>query len=137
TPGDLITIGGPIPGMTALVLDARLRPVPDRVPGELYLSGPGLARGYHERAGLTAARFVADPVTGGRLYRTGDLVKWEAAASGEPQLTFLGRTDAQVKLRGFRIELGEIVAVLAADPSVRVATTVVRTLPSGVDALVA
>ncbi|MEV6360144.1 non-ribosomal peptide synthetase [Nocardia asteroides] len=137
TPGDLITIGGPIPGMTALVLDARLRPVPDRVPGELYLSGPGLARGYHERAGLTAARFVADPVTGGRLYRTGDLVKWEAAASGEPQLTFLGRTDAQVKLRGFRIELGEIDAVLAADPSVRVATTVVRALPSGADALVA
>ncbi len=137
TPGDLITIGAPIPGMSALVLDARLRPVPDRVPGELYLSGPGLARGYHARAGLTAARFVADPVTGGRLYRTGDLVKWERTADGSTQLAFLGRTDAQVKLRGFRIELGEIDAVLAADDTVRTATTLVRTLPSGVDALVA
>ncbi|WP_316575679.1 non-ribosomal peptide synthetase [Nocardia canadensis] len=136
-PGDLITIGGPIPGMTAVVLDARLRPVPDRTPGELYLAGPGLARGYHERAGLTAARFVADPITGGRLYRTGDLVKWEFTADGDPQLTFLGRTDAQVKLRGFRIELGEIDAVLTADASVRFATTLVRTLPSGVDALIA
>ncbi|MFD5180173.1 amino acid adenylation domain-containing protein [Nocardia sp. NPDC058379] len=136
-PGDLITIGGPIPGMTAVVLDARLRPVPDRTPGELYLAGPGLARGYHERAGLTAARFVADPITGGRLYRTGDLVKWELTADGDPQLTFLGRTDAQVKLRGFRIELGEIDAVLTTDASVRFATTLVRTLPSGVDALVA
>ncbi|WP_336081265.1 non-ribosomal peptide synthetase [Nocardia sp. SSK8] len=137
TPGDLITIGAPIPGMTALILDARLRPVPDRVPGELYLSGPGLARGYHARAGLTAARFVADPVTGGRLYRTGDLVKWERTADGSTQLAFLGRTDAQVKLRGFRIELGEIDAVLAADAAVRSATTLVRTLPSGADALVA
>ncbi|MFE3541522.1 amino acid adenylation domain-containing protein [Nocardia sp. NPDC059177] len=137
TPGDLITIGGPIPGMSALVLDARLRPVPDRVPGELYLSGPGLARGYHARAGLTAARFVADPVTGGRLYRTGDLVKWENAADGARALAFLGRTDAQVKLRGFRIELGEIDAVLAADDTVRSATTLIRTLPSGADALVA
>ncbi|WP_156910504.1 non-ribosomal peptide synthetase [Nocardia mangyaensis] len=137
TPGDPITIGGPIPGMTALVLDARLHPVPDRVPGELYLSGPGLARGYHARASLTAARFVADPVTGGRLYRTGDLVRWETIPGSGPQLAFLGRTDAQVKLRGFRIELGEIDAVLATDDTVRFATTVVRALPSGVDALVA
>ncbi|WP_280217823.1 non-ribosomal peptide synthetase [Nocardia neocaledoniensis] len=136
-PGDQITIGAPIPGMTARVLDARLRPVPDRVPGELYLTGPGTARGYHARAGLTAARFVADPLGEGRLYRTGDLVKWDHAPSGEAQLVFLGRTDAQVKLRGFRIELGEIDAVLGSDESVRVATTLVRTLPSGVDALVA
>ncbi|MFC4126380.1 non-ribosomal peptide synthetase [Nocardia rhizosphaerae] len=137
TPGDPITIGAPIAGMKAVVLDHRLRPVPDRVPGELYLAGPGMARGYHARAGLTAARFVADPVSGGRLYRTGDLVRWERAGRDEPQLVFLGRTDSQVKLRGFRIELGEIDAVLAADESVRSATTLVRTLPSGADALVA
>ncbi|MFC4374989.1 amino acid adenylation domain-containing protein [Nocardia halotolerans] len=136
-PGDPITIGAPIPGVRAVVLDARLRPVPDRAPGELYLAGPGLARGYHARPGLTAARFVADPITGARLYRTGDLVKWENSATGISELMFLGRTDAQVKLRGFRIELGEIDAVLAADDSVRTATTVVRALPSGADALVA
>ena len=71
TADDVITMGDTIPGMTALVLDGRLRPVPDRVPGELYLAGEGLARGYHDRAGLTASRFVADPLGRGRLYRTG------------------------------------------------------------------
>ncbi|MFD3506668.1 amino acid adenylation domain-containing protein [Nocardia sp. NPDC058666] len=135
-PGEPISIGAPIPGMRALVLDSRLHRVPDRVRGELYLAGAGLARGYHGRAGLTATRFVADPLTGGRLYRTGDLVKWEPDADGVPRLVFLGRTDAQVKLRGFRIELGEIDAVLTSDPSVRSATTLLRTLPTG-DALVA
>ncbi|MGW5452861.1 amino acid adenylation domain-containing protein [Nocardia sp. NPDC003979] len=135
-PGDVVTIGDTIPGMTAVVLDARLHPVPDRVPGELYLAGVGLARCYHDRAGLTASRFVADPAGGGRLYRTGDLVQWEPVPGGMG-LKFLGRTDAQVKLRGFRIELGEIDAVLSADDSVHFAATLIRTLPSGVDALVA
>ncbi|MFC6010970.1 non-ribosomal peptide synthetase [Nocardia lasii] len=136
-PDEPISIGAPIPGMRALILDSRLHRVPDRVPGELYLAGSGLARGYHGNPGLTATRFVADPSTGARLYRTGDLVKWEPGTDGTGRLIFLGRTDAQVKLRGFRIELGEIDAVLTSDPSVRSATTVLRTLPSGVDALVA
>ncbi|MFD6453750.1 amino acid adenylation domain-containing protein, partial [Nocardia sp. NPDC060220] len=135
TADDVITMGDTIPGMTALVLDARLRPVPDRVPGELYLTGEGLARGYHDRAGLTASRFVADPLGRGRLYRTGDLVQWVPVPGGVG-LKFLGRTDAQVKLRGFRIELGEIDALFAADDTVRFAATLIRTLPSGESALV-
>ncbi|WP_194824031.1 non-ribosomal peptide synthetase [Nocardia sp. XZ_19_231] len=135
TADDVITMGDTIPGMTALVLDGRLRPVPDRVPGELYLAGEGLARGYHDRAGLTASRFVADPLGRGRLYRTGDLVQWVPVPGGVG-LKFLGRTDAQVKLRGFRIELGEIDALFAADDTVRFSATLIRTLPSGESALV-
>ncbi|MFJ4651275.1 amino acid adenylation domain-containing protein [Nocardia sp. NPDC088792] len=136
-PGDPITIGAAIPGMTALVLDARLRPVPTGTPGELYLAGPGLAEGYHGRAGLTAARFVAHPDgDGARLYRTGDVVRWAAGPGGAPQLEYLGRSDTQIKIRGFRLEPGEIDAVLVADESVSFATTLVRTLPSGIDALV-
>ncbi|WP_410870064.1 amino acid adenylation domain-containing protein [Nocardia sp. A7] len=135
TADDVITMGDTIPGMTALVLDARLHPVPDRVPGELYLRGDGLARGYHDRAGLTASRFVADPLGRGRLYRTGDLVQWVPVPGGVG-LKFLGRTDAQVKLRGFRIELGEIDALFAADDTVRFSATLIRTLPSGESALV-
>ncbi|MFC9999357.1 amino acid adenylation domain-containing protein [Nocardia sp. NPDC127526] len=136
-PGDTITIGGPVAGMTALVLDARLAPVPDRVAGELYLAGPGLARGYHGRAGLTAARFIAHPDgSGERLYRTGDLVCWVAGEDGVARLRYLGRTDAQLKIRGFRVEPGEIDAALMSSPAAAFATTVVRRLPSGVDALV-
>ncbi|MEV0247270.1 amino acid adenylation domain-containing protein [Nocardia sp. NPDC050712] len=136
-PGDLVTIGRPVAGIVALVLDARLSRVPDRVAGELYLAGPGLARGYHERAGLTATRFVAHPDGNGeRVYRTGDLVRWVSGTDGTPQLEYLGRTDAQVKIRGFRIEPGEIDAALTSADSVAFATTVVRRLPSGVDALV-
>ncbi|MBC7304321.1 MAG: amino acid adenylation domain-containing protein [Nocardia sp.] len=135
TADDVITMGDTIPGMRALVLDARLHPVPDRVPGELYLYGDGLARGYHDRAGLTASRFVADPLGRGRLYRTGDLVQWVPVPGGVG-LKFLGRTDAQVKLRGFRIELGEIDALFAAENTVRFCATLIRTLPSGESALV-
>ncbi|UJC79083.1 amino acid adenylation domain-containing protein [Rhodococcus erythropolis] len=116
---DRITIGGPVVGTVAHVLDSRLRPVPDGVTGELYLSGRGLARGYHRRGDLTAARFVADPARSGlRMYRTGDLVRRRGT-----ELEYLGRSDSQVKIRGFRIELGEIDAVLAVHAGVRTAVT--------------
>ncbi|WP_280463216.1 non-ribosomal peptide synthetase [Nocardia carnea] len=123
-----------IRGVRAVVLDERLRPVPTGVPGELYLGGPGLAQGYHERFGLTAGRFVADPYgpAGARMYRTGDVVRWTT----EGDLRYLGRSDNQVKMRGFRIELGEITGALTAHPAVHFAHTEVRRV-AGVDRLVA
>ncbi|MBF6356082.1 amino acid adenylation domain-containing protein [Nocardia higoensis] len=129
TAGELVTIGAPIRNVTAYVLDSRLRLVPTGVTGELYLAGAQLARGYGNRPGLSADRFVANPFAdnGARMYRTGDLVR--RTATGE--LEYLGRNDFQVKIRGFRIELGEIDAVLAAHERVDFAVTVGHQLDNG------
>ncbi|MGW4771332.1 amino acid adenylation domain-containing protein, partial [Nocardia sp. NPDC004278] len=132
-PWEPVTLGPPIHGITAYVLNDRLVPVPNRVVGELYVAGAQLARGYLGQRALTAARFVANPFEPGtRLYRTGDLVRW--SATGE--LEYLGRNDSQVKIRGFRIELAEIDAVLGSSPSVDFAVTVGHERDSGTTVLV-
>ncbi|UOG23482.1 amino acid adenylation domain-containing protein [Gordonia amicalis] len=129
-PGEPVRLGGPLPGVELLVLDAALRPVPVGVAGELYVLGPAVSRGYLAKPGLTASRFVASPhpsrhgATGSRMYRTGDVVRWRYTATGELTLEYSGRSDDQVKLRGLRIELGEIEAVLRSAPGVTSAVVV-------------
>jgi len=128
---DVVPIGRPAAPCTAYVLDRYLNPLPTGVPGELYLGGSCLARGYNGRSDLTQERFVRDPFSGNsgnsgnsfaRLYRTGDRCVFQP----DGNLEFKGRIDDQVKLRGYRIELGELEAVLAENPHVRACAAVVR-----------
>lgn len=115
-------VGRPLPGYRIYLLDAAGHPVPPGVPGEIYVGGEGVARGYHKRPELDRERFIADPfLPGERLYRSGDLGRWDA----DGELDYLGRIDEQVKIRGFRIELGEVEAALARHPDVAAAAVMV------------
>ena len=124
TGGDGITgVGRPIANTQVYVLDEAMSPVPVGVPGELFIGGEGVARGYWQRPDLTAERFLDDPFKpGNRIYRTGDLVRWRADGG----LDFLGRADHQVKLRGYRIEMGEIESQIDAVPGVRQSVVIPR-----------
>ncbi|HEX2211108.1 MAG TPA: amino acid adenylation domain-containing protein [Longimicrobium sp.] len=141
-----VSVGGPTGNQRIYLLDSALHPVPIGVPGEAYVGGDGVVRGYLDRPSLTAERFLPDPFSGmrgARMYRTGDKLRWKECESAKVRecesddthalthsrthaLEFLGRLDGQVKIRGFRIEPGEVESVLAAHPAVREARVIVR-----------
>ena len=119
------SIGPPLPDLQVYMLDRFLQPVPAGVPGELFIGGAGLARGYLCRPELTAEKFIPNPfadVPGTRLYRTGDLARYRR----DGRIEFIGRIDNQIKLRGFRVELGEIESVLTEHPEIAQAVVVMR-----------
>src|SRR2546427_15370 len=136
TPHGPKTIGRPISNARVYVLDGHMNPVPIGIPGQLYIGGDGLARGYFNRPDLTAEKFIPDPFSGSpgaRLYNTGDLARYLP----DGNIEFIGRVDNQVKLRGFRIELGEIESVLVQHPEVQAAAAIVREDTPGAKRLVA
>jgi acyl-coenzyme A synthetase/AMP-(fatty) acid ligase/acyl carrier protein len=131
-----LPIGRPISNTRAYILDAFGQPVPVGIPGELYIGGLGVARGYHDRPDLTAERFLPDPFSSdasARMYRTGDRCRWHDNGT----IDFLGRLDDQIKIRGFRIEPGEVEAALLGHEAVREALALAMPDNSGENALVA
>ena len=130
----ILPIGRPIANTKIYILNKNLQPLPLGIAGDLYVSGPGLARGYHNRPEITAERFVDNPfIPGARMYKTGDLARYLV----DGNLEFAGRIDDQVKIRGYRIELAEIEAMLGSHPGIHEVVVTARENKSGEKTLVA